>query len=400
MKLVIESDGGSRGNPGVAGAGTVVYNATRSRELATVVEYLGSASNNVAEYHGMINGLRVARDLGATEVEVFMDSKLVVQQMSGAWKIKHADMQKLALAARTLAQEIGQVSYHWIPRAKNKRADELSNEAMDLHGTGVKPGHMVLGGEDRPQPRASHPLLATDEPGTVQELPLDPAPSAPETAARWTGASSTPTRLILLRHGQTGMSAKKLYAGQSDAPLNAVGEQQVAAAAQRIAQGLEGEGFYGAQRIDAIVASPLSRAQRSAQILAETLDGPEVEVADCLREMDFGQWDGLSFAEAHERDPKLHSSWLEDSSIAAPGGESVLEADARVWDGVQELIAAHREQTVAVVAHVTPIKAVLRHALGANERFFHRLHLDLASVSVVEFYADGPVSVRIVNLTG
>ncbi|WP_151529200.1 MULTISPECIES: bifunctional RNase H/acid phosphatase [Corynebacterium] len=400
MKLVIESDGGSRGNPGIAGAGTVVYNATRSRELATVVEYLGSASNNVAEYHGMINGLRVARDLGASEVEVYMDSKLVVQQMSGAWKIKHADMQKLALAARSLAQEIGAVSYHWIPRAKNKRADELSNEAMDLHGTGVKPGHMVLGGEDRPQPRAVHPLLATDEPGTVQELPLDPAPSAPSTAARWTGATSTPTRLILLRHGQTEMSAQKLYAGHSDAPLTELGEQQVRAAAQRIAAGLDGEGFYGAQHIDAIVASPLSRAQRSAEILADTIEGPAVETAECLREMDFGDWDGLSFADAHARDPQLHSTWLNDPTTAAPGGESVLDADQRVWDGVQQLIENHRERSLALVAHVTPIKAVLRHALGADERFFHRLHLDLASISVVEFYADGPVSVRIVNLTG
>ena len=131
MKVTVYTDGGSRGNPGVAGSGSVVYdeNGTTLAEIAYVVGQ--KSSNNVAEYHGLLRGLEAARDLGATEVDVFMDSKLVVEQMSGRWKIKHPDMKKLALDARDLAAGFSAVTYSWVPRAKNKKADELSNVAMD-----------------------------------------------------------------------------------------------------------------------------------------------------------------------------------------------------------------------------------------------------------------------------
>lgn len=131
MKLVMEADGGSRGNPGPAGYGAVVLDAATGKVLAERQGGLGVATNNVAEYQGLIAGLRAAIELGATDVEVRMDSKLVVEQMSGRWQVKHPAMKPLALEAGRLVREIGSVRFGWIPRARNSRADALANRAMD-----------------------------------------------------------------------------------------------------------------------------------------------------------------------------------------------------------------------------------------------------------------------------
>ncbi|MET9408842.1 bifunctional RNase H/acid phosphatase [Streptomyces sp. NPDC002935] len=130
-EFIVEADGGSRGNPGPAGYGSVVIDAATGETLAERAEYIGIATNNVAEYRGLVAGLEAARDLDATaRVRVRMDSKLVVEQMSGRWKIKHPDMKPLAArAARVLPPS--QVTYEWMPRERNKHADRLANEAMD-----------------------------------------------------------------------------------------------------------------------------------------------------------------------------------------------------------------------------------------------------------------------------
>ena len=132
MRVSLFCDGGSRGNPGVAGSGSVIYDDSGAT-LAEIAYVVGAkASNNVAEYYGLVRGLEAAKDLGATEVNVSMDSKLVVEQMNGRWKIKHPDMKQLALEARELANGFERVTFTWVPREKNKKADELSNVAMDL----------------------------------------------------------------------------------------------------------------------------------------------------------------------------------------------------------------------------------------------------------------------------
>ncbi len=128
---VIEADGGSRGNPGPAGYGAVVKDASDGQVLAEAAEAIGVTTNNVAEYRGLIAGLRAAVELGATDVEVRMDSKLVVEQMCGRWKIKHPAMRPLADEASELVREIGSVRFEWIPRLRNSRADALANQAMD-----------------------------------------------------------------------------------------------------------------------------------------------------------------------------------------------------------------------------------------------------------------------------
>jgi probable phosphoglycerate mutase len=140
-RLLVEADGGSRGNPGPAGYGSVVRDGQTGEVLAELSESLGRTTNNVAEYSGLIAGLRAAARIApGADIEVRMDSKLVVEQMSGRWKIKHPSMLPLAAQARQAAGALGRVSYTWVPRARNAHADRLANEAMDAAAKASDPG--------------------------------------------------------------------------------------------------------------------------------------------------------------------------------------------------------------------------------------------------------------------
>ena len=353
-RVIIEADGGSRGNPGPAGYGAVVRDADTGELLAEVAAGLGTATNNVAEYSGLIAGLSAALKEGADSAEARMDSKLVVEQMSGRWQVKQPHLRPLASEAAGLARQLGDVTYTWVPRARNAHADRLANEAMDAQA-GVT--------------RTSGAQTA--------------APS------HWTGATGSPTRLVMLRHGQTEYSAQRRYSGRGDLPLTELGERQAAAAAARLSR-MDG--------VAAVVSSPLLRARQTAQPVADALDVP-LSVHEGLVETDFGAWEGLTFAEARQRDPDLHARWITDTSVAAPGGESMDAVHRRVRRVRDQLITEHANATLVVVTHVTPVKALLRMALDAGPALLHRLHLDLASLSIAEFYPDGPASVRLVNDT-
>ena len=131
-RLLIEADGGSRGNPGTAGYGAVVRDAVTGEVLAERSEAIGRATNNVAEYSGLLAGLRAAGQIApGAAAEVRMDSRLVVEQMSGRWQIKHPGMRALAAEAREAARALGRVTYTWVPRERNTHADRLANQAMD-----------------------------------------------------------------------------------------------------------------------------------------------------------------------------------------------------------------------------------------------------------------------------
>ncbi|RAU97226.1 bifunctional RNase H/acid phosphatase [Mycobacterium colombiense] len=373
MKVIIEADGGSRGNPGPAGYGAVVWDQDRTTVLAEAKRAIGRATNNVAEYRGLIAGLDDALNLGATEAAVYLDSKLLVEQMSGRWKVKHPDLIELHNQARTRAARFARISYSWIPRERNTHADRLANEAMDAAAEAVtEPPEPAPKPEPTPQPEPAEPVAA-------------PSPSAPG----WTGARGTPTRLLLLRHGQTELSVDRRYSGRGNPALTELGRRQADAAAR-----------YLAQRggISAVFASPLQRAYDTAAAAAKAL-GLDVTVDDDLIETDFGAWEGLTFAEAAERDPELHGRWLRDTSTAPPGGESFDAVADRVSTARDRIVAAQQGTTVLVVSHVTPIKMLLREALDAGPGILYRLHLDLASLSIAEFYSDGASSVRLVNQT-
>ncbi|MFB4318055.1 bifunctional RNase H/acid phosphatase [Actinomadura sp. 21ATH] len=355
-KLIIEADGGSRGNPGPAGYGALVRDALTGEVLAEVAEAIGTATNNVAEYRGLIAGLRAAADLDpAARAEVRMDSKLVVEQMSGRWKIKHPDMVPLALEARELASALGSVAYTWIPRARNAHADRLANEAMDAAARG-------------------------------EEWSRDEEPDDEGERAAWTPPSSTPTRTLLLRHGETPYSIEKRFAGGGDIPLTENGLLQARAAARAI------------KDIDAIVTSPLRRCRdTAAEIAAAT--GAGIRIEEGFRETDFGAWEGLTFAEADRRWPAELKAWLADPDVAPPGGESFAEVSRRVRTALDKLKVRHRHKTVLVVSHVTPIKLLIKDALGAPMTSLYRMHLDVAALSAIDWYDDGPASLRSFNDT-
>jgi broad specificity phosphatase PhoE len=192
-----------------------------------------------------------------------------------------------------------------------------------------------------------------------------------------------------LRHGQTELSVQRRYSGRGNPPLTDLGRRQADAAAEYIA---------ARGGIAAVITSPLQRAHDTAATVAKALN-LDVLVDDDLIETDFGAWEGLTFGEAAERDPQLHRNWLRDTTIAPPDGESFGSVRTRVERVRNRIIAEYGGATVLVVSHVTPIKTMLQLALDAGPSILYRLHLDLASLSIAEFYPDAKASVRLVNQT-
>ena len=130
MKVVVHVDGGARGNPGPA-AGAAVISTPDGEVLASASRLLGVATNNVAEYRGLLLGLESALALGASEVEVVNDSELVAKQLTGVYKVKHPDMRPLHSEALQALRRFERWSIRSVPRAQNAQADALVNEALD-----------------------------------------------------------------------------------------------------------------------------------------------------------------------------------------------------------------------------------------------------------------------------
>ncbi|MET9193243.1 bifunctional RNase H/acid phosphatase [Streptomyces olivaceus] len=381
-EYVVEADGGSRGNPGPAGYGAVVLDAATGETLVEAAEYLGVVTNNVAEYRGLLAGLRAARELDPDAgVHVRMDSKLVVEQMSGRWKIKHPDMKPLATEAARVFPP-GRVTYEWIPRAQNKHADRLANEAMEAGARGE---------QWSPSDSTADLDTATDAVATASDADVRAAQTV--ASPGWGPPDmGAPATFVLLRHGETPLTPQKRFSGSggSDPSLSPVGREQ----AEKVAASLARRGT-----VEAIVASPLARTRETAGIVAARL-GLEVAVDEGLRETDFGAWEGLTFGEVRERYPDDLDAWLA-SPDAEPtgGGESFAATGARIAATRDKLVAAHAGRTVLLVSHVTPIKTFLRLALGAPPESLFRMELSAASLSAVAYYADGGASVRLFNET-
>jgi broad specificity phosphatase PhoE/ribonuclease HI len=361
-RVVIEADGGSRGNPGAAAYGAVLKDAETDEVIAEAAETIGVATNNVAEYRGLIAGLELAAQHAPdAELEVRMDSKLVIEQMAGRWKVKHPDLRPLAIRANGLAP-FG-VNWTWVPREHNKHADRLLNEVLDRAA-------------GRPANKASQETGTTDS---------DQAP-ARNTLVGWNPSLGTPTTVILLRHGETVHTADKKFSGSGgdDPSLSGVGREQAAAAAGWL---LRHAG------IDAIVTSPLRRARETAATVSTRLELP-VSVEDGLAEAAFGAWDGQTFGEVQERWPDELAAWLDSADVAPPGGESFTTVSSRVRQARDRLITAHPGGTVLAVTHVTPIKLIVCMALGAPLQAMYRMEMRPASLTVVQWYADGTPSLR------
>ncbi|MEO7421449.1 MAG: reverse transcriptase-like protein [Ornithinibacter sp.] len=311
-RLTIEADGGSRGNPGVGGYGALVRDADTGALLAERAAPLGKVSNNVAEYRGLIAGLESAAriDSGA-DVLARMDSKLVVEQMSGRWKIKHEDMRRLALEAREVAAEFiragGSVRYEWIPREKNKDADALSNDGMD----GLTIDRMLgadAGADEEPAPGEREPTASA----------CDPVAAAP----------GIPVRVVLVAQA-AGSGAR---AAASAALTHLLG------------------------------SAPRCLVTASSDAAVETA----AEVASAL------------------------------------GAEAVVDAD---WSGTADRVLAAwdrvmtRGGTTVVVCPDDAVRMVLGHLLGAPADRRRRVAVSAGSLTGVEVWDDGEVSIAFTNRT-
>ncbi len=371
--VVIEADGGSRGNPGEAAYGAVLKDAETGELIAERAEHIGIATNNVAEYRGLIAGLELYNEhTPEAELEVRMDSKLVVEQMSGNWKIKHPDMKPLAMAAHRLAP-FG-TTFTWIPREQNKHADGILNVALDT-ATG------------RPAKKTRESQVPATEASAAAE---EPGRSTSNKLVGWSKDLGTPTTLILVRHGETPHTTEKRFSGSggADPGLNTDGEAQVRAVADWLAP--------LAEEVDALVSSPLRRTRETAEIIAARLD-KQVEVEDGLAEAAFGTWDGLTFREVQQQYPDDLDAWLGSMDIAPGGGESFKEIDTRVRRTRDRLLSTYPGKTVLAVTHVTPIKLMVRMALGAPLEAVYRMELAPASVTVISWFEDGNASMRMFN---
>jgi probable phosphoglycerate mutase len=376
--LVVEADGGSRGNPGIAGWGALVRDADGGRVLWEGAAPLGTASNNVAEYSGLVAGLEAAQRIApGADVEVRMDSKLVIEQMAGRWKIKHADMRRLALEARDVCTRIsesgGSVSFTWVPRERNKAADALSNDGMD--GRTID---RVVG-----EPAAVDPDRETVE--EVVEEVVDPAPpTAPP-------GGGTVARVLLVRHGVTDFTVQARLDGRggADPSLNATGRAQAEAAGRAVAHLLAGAEAR-------VLTSSLARAVETGAAVARAV-GVTPDVDPDWDEQDFGDWDGVSVHDLARDSQRELEALRVDPAYARPGGETHEQLVARVVPAFERVVAAGG--TTVVVCHRKPIMVVLAHVLGIPHDRVWRLAAAPGSLTGLEVWADGTVSVAFTNRT-
>ncbi|MFK5634942.1 MULTISPECIES: histidine phosphatase family protein [unclassified Ornithinimicrobium] len=399
--LVVEADGGSRGNPGVAGYGALVRDARSGALLAERAAPLGRASNNVAEYEGLIAGLEAVLDLDlATDamIEVRMDSKLVVEQMCGRWKIKHEDMRRLALQARRLVDRVqsagGSVEFTWIPRERNGAADALSNDGMD--GRTVRRDHVAEvgsgeGGGEPPRQHRGDPGEAPDRPTFGEaRVPLSEVYVSDETVPTLHGQ----TRLILVRHGVTDFTLTHRLDGRggADPSLNATGMAQARAAAGAVQRLVERSGPAPLS----VVSSSLQRARQTGQVLADHLGVRREEDRD-WDEQGFGAWDGEAMGDLVRTQGAQLLRLRNDPDFAPPGGETRTALDARV--GVALSRALTRGGTVVVATHRVVLMSVLGRVLGIDASRGWSVATAPASLTALEVWPDGGAQVAFVNDT-
>ena len=193
------------------------------------------------------------------------------------------------------------------------------------------------------------------------------------------------------RHGVTSHTVDKRFSsglGGSNPGLTEEGRAQMRATADWLAPLADG--------IDVVVSSPVKRTHESAEIIGARLEKP-VLTDDGLAEMEFGTWDGLTFAEIQERHPDELDRWLGSLDETPGGGESFRVVEKRVLGSLERLLSEYAGQTVLAVSHVTPIKVLVAHALSAPLEAVYRMEMAPASVTVLSFFSDGHASLRMFN---
>jgi probable phosphoglycerate mutase len=351
----LTADGGSRGNPGPAGYGAVV--SENGKILAELFDVIGTATNNVAEYSGLLAGLTHIHQLDPeATIEVAMDSKLVVEQMSGRWQIKHADMRDLAKQCRD-AHNPSLVTYKWIPRDENSHADRLANKALD-------------GGS------AHKPVAVVQENYLTDRL----------------RSSEVPTMLYLVRHGETVLTPTRKFSGVGalDPELTADGLAQAERVAVEVAK----------LKPNVLISSPLQRTRQTAEAIAAAT-GLEIVYDKDWYELSFGTWDGKSIEEVKAETPDDYQAWLNSSSYRPGGGESYDEARIRVEAAMEKIVAEYPGKKVVIVTHNGVIKSAANIAIGGpNDGVFHMDATPCSISSISIWPSDGLRALRSFNERG
>lgn len=350
--FLLTADGGSRGNPGPSGYGSVI--SENGKIVAELYDFIGVATNNVAEYCGLIAGLTAINEIDANAtIEVKMDSKLVVEQMSGRWQIKHADMRTLAQNARS-AHNPSLVTYYWIPRDENSHADRLANKALDQETGSVEVNYQQ-------QNYLTERLLSTE----------------------------VATTIFLIRHGETILTPLKKFSG--DGPLNPELTQGGLAQAEKVALAV------AKLNPEVIIASPLRRTTQTAEALSR-LTGLPITFEAAWIECSFGIWDGLSIDEVKERYPTDYQSWISSTGFAPPQGESYDNVALRVDAALDQIAAEYSGQRVAVITHNGTIKSAAKVVVGAPAESIFHIDVSPCSITTVSIWAsDGLRALRSLN---
>jgi ribonuclease H / adenosylcobalamin/alpha-ribazole phosphatase len=353
-EFILLADGGSRGNPGAAGYGAVIMEG--ETVLQELYEAIGTATNNYAEYSGLVAGLRAIHELDPeAKVQVRMDSKLVVEQMSGRWQIKHAEMRKLAAEARA-AHPPQLVTYQWIAREENTHADRLVNAALD--------GEVATAFEPIRRNYLMERLLS----------------------------SEVPTTLYLIRHGETPLTPFKKFSGSggSDPELTEEGHRQAVLVAKEIEK----------LQPDLVISSPMKRARQTAEQIKKST-GLESIIDETWIEGSFGLWDELTIFEVAEKFPTEYAKWLSSASYPPPGGESYDECMSRARLGIESAVAEYPGKRIAVVTHNGIIKTSVAIALSTHAESIFNVDIAPCSITTISIWpSDGLIALRSANERG
>lgn len=360
--IFLYADGASRGNPGPAAYGVHIEDQL-GQTIADFGEDIGIATNNQAEYSAVIEGLRYLTQTEYREVTVRMDSKLVVEQLSGNWKIKSANMVELAIAARGLASKFS-ITFEWVPREQNFKADANANRALDS-------GNF----------------------STVVDSQLDLASIQPR-GIRAPRQTIEPTTLVVVRHGHTVNTERNVISGGdgTDPELSELGLWEAEGAAAALPQLLT---YFGLPDVSAIHHSPMLRTTQTAEAIAKVI--PVTLVPDPrLREIGFGDWEMRQIAELETDASAEVAAWRGSMTVRPPRGESVADLQQRVWHSLDELIEAYRGKTVVVSTHMMPTRAFAAAAYRSEEAYWG-LGTSPAGISIYRFFGRSMAEIFLQN---
>lgn len=369
--LLIQADGASKGNPGPASYGAVIL-LPDGEIYREVYDSIGVATNNQAEYRAILAALEVAGELAQDNpnyrrLHIQMDSKLVIEQLSGRWKIKNSELQSLAIQAQRLLSSFD-ATFEWIPRERNTHADALANKAFHReHESGASTFRFDTFSPKLTQPKSIRSPRRSEKPVVV-----------------WA-----------VRHGHTSMTESSLISGGGvDPALSEFGRGEAALVSSEISRLAT---LFGLPTPNQIWHSPQLRATETARAISKKLRLPLHQKSD-LREIEFGDWEGISMDSLFGTSSSEIEAWRGSMDFRPPGGESVADLEMRVSSVLND--ALRSDTSICLVAHMMPMRAIYRIATAASDSAHWSLNFLPASVSVYRFFGSEFAETFAVNSTG